>query len=131
MFKILSWFIGLILIFFIFYYGLKYGSEIFTNSTSWFQNANQGNQDFLKQMQDPNGMFQDNSASNSVPSFLDRWFPGIFPLIKVPKENTNNTSGYYLNPETTYGSNVPEEVKTYVEDGNLQEIVKEVNFGNK
>lgn len=145
MFKILSWFIGLIFLIIIGYYLWNYGGSFISNSATWFSQANQGNQNMFQQMQNPNSMFVDNSASSTVPSFLDKWFPGIFPLFKIGPDNYsstgndfNNSNNFNLNTSTqssspTFESDYTEKTSTNnyevnINEGSIKQVIKEVNF---
>jgi hypothetical protein len=140
MFKILSWFIGLIFLIIIGYYLWNYGGSFISNSATWFSQANQGNQNMFQQMQNPNSMFVDNSASSTVPSFLDKWFPGIFPLFKIGPDNYSSTGNDFnnLNPNVqssgpTFENDYIEETHTNsyevnINEGSIKQVIKEVNF---
>jgi hypothetical protein len=147
MFKILSFFIGLILLFFIFYYGSTFIKDMFSGNSNWLSGLTSGNETLLKTTTDSNGMFQDNSSATVSP-LLERFFPGIFPLFKINPDNNGSTN---LNNTNTEAQNfdseyIPQEVTDYVrevqneakypngninhkQDNQLNQVLSEVHFG--
>ncbi len=136
MFKILSFFIGLIFLFFLFYYGSSILKDMLSGGSNWFTDLNSGNQSLLKVGTDSNGMFQDNSNATVSP-FLERFFPGIFPLFKINPnsgnaQGLNNQENFNLNTENTEGEYM-KQIKNEVKypDNQVRQIVRDVRFGKE
>jgi hypothetical protein len=147
MFKILSWFLGLLAIFFIIFYGWAFIKDTLSGNENWFTNLNSGNMSLIGNLNNPNSMFQDNSNATSS-GFLERLFPGLFPLFKVQPDNytSSNENAYDLNSENTGYETPPQEVIDYVREvqneakypnvnvnyqnnSQINGVIQEVNFG--
>jgi hypothetical protein len=136
MFKILSWFIGLVVIILIIIYGWTFIKDVFAGNPNWITSLNSGNVQLIKDLNNP--------SATPTEGLLDRLFPGVFPLFKIQPENLENNTGQTdFNYDEDFGDTPPQEVIDYVrevqaeakypnvnyQNNQIDQVIREVNFG--